>query len=257
MSVVLREDRGSIIVITLNRPERRNALSLELVAELSAAFAELDQMPAARVAVLCGAGDVFCAGGDLGDVGGVDGLLDGHHKRGGFAELLRRIRSARVPVIAAVHGNALGGGCGLAAACDLVVADERARLGLPEIGVGLFPWVVLAVLVRDVPRKVLLEAALTGEPWTAEEARRHGLVNRIAAPGAAVVEALALAERIASRSPAVVALGKAAFHRVSDLPFDEALAFMHTHLTLNLLTEDALEGMAAFLEKRPPVWKGR
>lgn len=257
MSLVVREDRGAIVLLTLNRPDRRNALSGALLAELAAAFAAVDLDPAVRVVVLSGAGDVFCAGGDLADAGAADGLLDGHRRRGVFAELLATIRALRVPVIAAVHGDALGGGCGLAAACDLVVADERARLGLPEIKVGLFPWIVLAVLVRDVPRKVLLEAALTGEPWTAEEARRHGLVNRIAAPGNALIEAIALADRIASRSPAVVALGKAAFHHVGELGIDEALAFMHTQLTLNLLTEDAMEGVAAFLERRPPQWKGR
>lgn len=257
MSVVLREDRGPIVVFTLNRPDRRNALSGELVEELTAAFASLAEASEARVAVLAGAGDVFCAGADLSSASSGDGMIDSHRRRGAFADLLRTIRAARVPVIAAVHGDALGGGCGLAAACDLVVADERARLGLPEIKLGLYPWVVLAVLQRDVPRKVLLEATLTGEPWTAEEARRHGLVNRIAAPGAALAEALALAQRIASRSPVVVGMGKAAFHRISDLTFDDALAFMHTQLTLNLLTEDAMEGVAAFLERRPPQWKGR
>jgi enoyl-CoA hydratase len=257
MSVVLREDRGPIAVITLNRPDRRNALSGELIQELLAVFATLEQAPDIRVAVLTGAGDVFCAGGDLTDAASGDGLLDGHRRRGAFAALLKAVRAARFPVVAAVHGDALGGGCGLVAACDLVVADERARLGLPEIKLGLYPWIVLAVLSRDVPRKVLLEATLTGEPWTAEEARRHGLVNRIAAPGAALAEAIALADRIATRSPAVVALGKAAFHTVTELPLDEALSFMHSQLTLNLLTEDAMEGVAAFLERRPPQWKGR
>jgi enoyl-CoA hydratase len=258
MSLVLREDAGGIAVLTLNRPDRRNALSGALIDAVIEALGAVDRDPAIRVAVLTGAGTTFCAGGDLADgmsAGG--GILDGHAQRGRFAEALGALRKTRVPVIAAVNGDALGGGCGLAAACDLVVADAEAKLGTPEIKLGLFPWIILAVLQRDVPRKALLEAALTGEKWTAERARELGLVNRVAPAGQAGAEARALAERIAAQSPAIVALGKRAFHAIADLDLDHALAHMHSQLTLNLLTEDAAEGVAAFLQRRPPTWKGR
>ena len=258
MSLVLREDADGIAVLTLNRPDRRNALSGALVDALIDGLTAVGADPSVRVAVITGGGGTFCAGGDLADgMGATDGLLAGHARRGRFAELLTTIRDLRVPVIAAVNGDALGGGCGLAAACDLVVADPAARLGTPEIKLGLFPWIILAVLQRDVPRKALLEIVLTGDRWSAERARELGLVNQVSEPGGALSAARALGARIAAASPAVVTLGKAAFHRIADQPLDDALAYMHNQLTLNLLTEDAMEGVAAFLQRRDPTWKGR
>lgn len=255
MGTVVREDRGGTVVLTLDRPERRNALSAATVAALIAALNEA--APAARAIVITGRGPVFCAGGDLADGLGGDSFLEGHAARGRFAELLATIPKLRVPVIAAVNGDALGGGLGLALACDLVVADPRASFGTPEIKLGLFPMVILAVLQRDVPRKVLAELVLTGGKLDAARALAHGMITRVSAPGAALDEAVALAEAVGARSPATIALGKAAFHRVSDLAYDDALAYLHTQLTLNLLTEDAAEGVAAFLERREPRWKGR
>lgn len=258
MSLVLRDDADGIVVLTLNRPDRRNALSGALVEALIDALAAAGADPATRVVVLTGSGGTFCAGGDLADgMAGSDGLLAGHQRRGRFADLLLAIRELRVPVIAAVNGDALGGGCGLAAGCDLVVADPAARLGTPEIKLGLFPWIILAVLQRDVPRKPLLELVLTGDKWTAERARELGLVNQVCAPGEVLTAARALATRIAAASPAIVGFGKAAFHRIADQPLDDALAYMQSQLTLNLLTEDAMEGVAAFLQRRDPSWKGR
>ncbi len=258
MDRIETEQADGIRVIALNRPERRNALSGALIDALLAALDDADADPEVRCAVLTGRGKAFCAGGDLADgmqSGG--GFLDAHRGRGRFAELMARIPALSVPVIAAVNGDALGGGCGLAAACDLVVADPAARLGTPEIRLGLFPWIILAALRRDIPRKHLMELALTGEKLSAERARELGLVNRVSAPGAAVDEARALAGVIASRSPAVVGMGKQAFHRIADMHYDEALAYMHGQLSLNLLTEDAMEGVSAFLQRREPVWKGR
>ncbi|MEQ1566017.1 MAG: enoyl-CoA hydratase-related protein [Myxococcota bacterium] len=258
MSHVLREDADGICLLTLNRPDRRNALAAATIDELLAAFAAADADPAVRVVILTGAGSTFCAGGDLQDgLTGGGGVVAGHRQRGRFAELLATIRQLRVPVIAAVNGKALGGGCGLAAACDLVVADAGAEFGTPEIKVGLFPWIILAVLQRDVPRKVLLEAALTGQSWSAERARELGLVNRVAPAGGSVAEARALAATVASRSAAVVGLGKRAFHAIADLGLDPALAYMTDQLTLNLLTEDAMEGIVAFTQGRAPAWKDR
>jgi len=256
--LILRSDADGVATLTLNRPERRNALSAELVDALIAALDAVDADPGVRVVVLTGAGKGFCAGGDLaGGLGGGEGALAAHRARGRFAEVLAKIPRLRSPVIAAVNGDALGGGFGLAVGCDLVVVDREARLGTPEIRVGLFPMVIVAVLQRNVPRKPLMEMILEGQRIDAERALELGLVNRVAEPEQALAEATALARRLAARSPAVLALGKAAFYRVADQPFEDALAYLHAQLTLNLLTEDAMEGIAAFLQRRDPQWKGR
>ncbi len=258
MALVERRDDAGICVLTLNRPERRNALSIALVDALSEALAAAGDDPATHVVVIAAEGKAFCAGGDLGDsMGAGDGFLDGHRGRGRYAALLAQIPGLRVPVIAAIQGAAYGGGLGLVAACDLAIADPEARLGTPEIRVGLFPWIILAALQRNVPRKALMQMILTGDSLSAERAHALGLINALSAPGAVLEEALALARRIAAASPAVVALGKAAFYRIADQPYEDALAHMHTQLSLNLLTEDAMEGIGAFLQKRPPEWKGR
>lgn len=250
---------GAVVVIAMNRPDRRNALSGALVAAIREALADTAQDPEARAVVLAGRGPSFCAGGDLTDgmSAAAQGFHAGHRDRGAFARLLQEITGHRAPVIAAVHGDALGGGCGLAAACDLVVADPDARFGTPEIKLGLFPWIILAALQRNVPRKALMDMVLTGDKVDAARAREIGLVSRVAAPGAAMEEAIALGTRVAERSPVVVESGKAAFLRIETLGYSEALDYMHAQLSLNLLTEDALEGVAAFLQKREPQWKGR
>ncbi len=255
--LVSRETADGVATLTLNRPDRRNALSAGLIEALHTAFDAVDADPAVAVVVLTGAGPAFCAGGDLSDGLGGEGLLASHRARGRFGDLLARLPKLRPPVIAAVNGDALGGGLGLAVGCDLAIADPAARLGTPEIRLGLFPMVILAVLQRNVPRKALMELILDGGKVDAAQAAALGMINRTSAPGAALDEARALAARLASRSPAVLALGKAAFHRVADQPLDDALAYLHTQLTLNLLTEDALEGIGAFLQKREPNWKGR
>ena len=258
MAVVEQRDEGGIRVLALNRPERRNALSGELVEALLAALEGVESVPEVRCVILTGRGQAFCAGGDLADgIGAQGGFIDGHRGRGRYADLLARLTQLRVPVIAAVNGVAYGGGLGLVAASDLAVADPAAKLGTPEVRLGLFPWIILAALQRNVPRKPLMEMVLTGSSISAERARDLGLLNGVSEPGKVMEAALELGERIAQASPAVVALGKAAFHRVADQPFEDALAYMHTQLSLNLLMDDAAEGVAAFLQKRPPEWKGR
>lgn len=260
MSLIERESGGDgVRILALNRPERRNALSGALVDAIGEELAQADADPDIRVVVLTGRGKVFCAGGDLADgmSAGGKGFLAAHEGRGRFAEMMAAIPRLSVVVIAALNGDALGGGCGLASACDLVVADPAARLGTPEIKLGLFPWIILAALQRNVPRKHLFELALTGAKIDAERARELGLVNRISESGRAVEAACELGAEIASKSPTVVEMGKRAFYTIADQDYDDALAYMHTQLSMNLLTEDAMEGVAAFLQRREPVWKGR
>ncbi len=259
MALVERgEVRDGVLELTLNRPERRNALSGELVAALLDSVRAVEGDPAVRVVVLSGAGGTFCAGGDLaGGLGGAGGAVAAHQQRAAFGELLSALMHSRVVFVAAVQGAAMGGGLGLMAACDLVVAGASVKLGTPEIKLGLFPWIILAVLQRHVGRKALAELVFTGEPIDAARGQALGLVTRVVDDAAVLAEASALAATIAARAPVALALGKTAFQEVDDQPLDDALRFLAGQLSLNLMTEDAMEGVAAFLQRRNPTWKGR
>lgn len=256
-ALVLVEQVGHIARLTLNRPTRRNALSPQLIAELEARLGEAQADPAVHAVVLTGAGPVFCAGGDLGAGGMADGALAQHEERAGFARLLERMVKSPTPLLAAVQGDALGGGFGLVAACHLVVMDERAELCAPELKVGLFPMMIAPVLARCLPHKLLIELILTSRRMGAAEAHRVGFANRVAPAGESLTLCEALAGEIASRSPAVVALGLSAVAAVEDAPIAIALRHLHGQLTLNLQTEDAAEGITAFISRRPPTWRGR
>lgn len=254
---VLYASNDGVATLTLSRPERRNALSAELVSDLTQALARLQDDDVA-CAILTGEGKAFCSGGDL--AGGMmadGGVLEARRRRGAFADLLQALHACGRPVIAAVNGDALGGGFGLAMACDLVVVDAKARLGTPEIRLGLFPMIILAELARNVPRKRLAEMIYTGRTLTPDEALSWNLVNRVAEPGQALVAAQELAASIARHSPAVLRLGKDAFFRSADMSLEHGLAYLHEQLEANLLAEDAAEGVSAFLQKRAPDWRGR
>lgn len=248
---------GGVATITIDRPQRRNAINPDVVRGLRDALARAESDPAVRVAVLTGAGDrAFCAGGDLGGVT-ADSKVGQHHERAEVGDLFRQMRAVRLPIVAKVNGHALAGGFGLMLACDLVAAAEDAELGMPEIDIGLWPFMVSAIVQRDVPRKVALDLMLTGRRIPAAEGARWGFVNRVVPRGELDAAVAELTDSLASKSPLVASLGKASFYRAEDMTFDRSLDYLAGMLTLCLESEDAVEGVTAFLQKRPPEWKGR
>ena len=255
--ILLSEERDGVLWLTMNRPERRNALSTELVRALVAAFEGVSVSTTVGAVVLTGAGDFFCSGADLNPALAAAGPLAMHEDRRNFVRLLRAMRSCGRPVIARVHGPALAGGLGLVAACDLAVASEAAHFATPEIKIGLFPMMIMALIARNNGRKRALELMYTGDKISAQEAATLGLVNRAVAAEALDAEVAALAGKIAGFSPAVMRLGREAFYAMEEMPLDGALEYLCDQLTLATLTEDASEGVMAFVGKRPPVWKGR
>jgi enoyl-CoA hydratase/carnithine racemase len=215
-----------------------------------------------RVVVLAGAGDeAFCAGADLSAMSGAHapeaGLIEQHASRGVLAEVFELMWRLGKPTVARVQGWALAGGFGLALACDLVVASERARFGAPEVNVGLWPYMITVPMVRSMAPKRALELMLTGRIVDAGEAERLGFVTRVVAPERLDGEVDELTATLTSKSPAVMKLGRDAFYAVWDMAATDALRHLHAMLTLTTQTEDAAEGAAAFLEKRPPRWRGR
>ena len=255
---VLRyEADGPRATLTIDEPEKRNPLTTSTMQALLGAVGEAAADPAIRVIVITGAGDrAFCAGGDLSG-GFVDEALASHGARGALADLFRAMRRCGKPVVARVNGHALAGGLGLAAACDIVIAVDTATFGAPEIAVGLWPMMITAVLQRVMPQRAALDLMLTGRRIDAAEAQRLGLVSRVV-PAAELDTAVdETVGSLVSSSGALLALGKDAFYAVEDMSFDEALDHLHIGLTAAALTEDAAEGVGAFIEKRRAEWKGR
>ncbi len=258
MDELLVEKRDRVATLTIDRPQRRNALSRAVVVGLTEQIEALGEDPEVGVIVLTGAGDkTFCAGGDLGDQVGDAGPLGMHHDRGAFVELLRAQRSSKRPLIARVNGHALGGGFGLALGCDIVVAADHATFGMPEIKVGLFPMMIMAVVARNIGRKLATELMLTGDRVPAARAVEYGIANRVVPADELDATVDALADRVAGFSPAILRLGREAFYRTQDMNFDEALYTLHSMLTVNALSEDTAEGVTAFFTGRKPEWKGR
>jgi enoyl-CoA hydratase/carnithine racemase len=248
---------GAVATITIDDPERRNALTNEAMAELSEALGSARADGEVHVIVLTGAGDrAFSAGGDLSG-GFVDAPLVGHGDRGSLADLIRGMRRCPKPVVGRVNGHALGGGLGLVAGCDIAIAAEHATFGTPEIGVGLWPMMITAVLRPLVPRRPLLEMMLTGRRFDAKEAAQLGIINRVVLREELDGAVRETVDALASQSPAALALGKSAFYAVEDMDLDTALDHLHIGLTAVSTTEDAAEGIKAFLDKREPKWKGR
>ncbi|RKH19501.1 crotonase [Corallococcus praedator] len=250
------EVQGPQAQLTIDRPRARNALSPGVIQGLLDALERADADPAVRVLVLTGAGEkVFCAGGDLGAMAGDGGFLATHEGRRAYGRLLTRFQEVRKPTVARVNGHALAGGLGLVLACDLAVAVEGADLGTPEIDVGLFPMMMMALLQRHLGRKRALELVLTGDRLPARDALALGLLNRVVPAAELDTTVAALAGKLAGKSQAVLALGRRAFFTAEDLTLPAALEFLSSQLSLNVLADDAAEGVTAFLEKRPPRWK--
>jgi enoyl-CoA hydratase/carnithine racemase len=256
-SELREEQRGGARWLVLHRPDRRNALTPTMVAELRSALARADADDSTRVVCLTGSGDkAFCAGADLATVHG-GGAMAAHEARRSYAALLSDLARLGKPVVACVNGAAVGGGLGIVAACDLAVAADDATLGTPEIEVALFPYMVLAPLTRVVGRRAALELVLTGRRIGAQEALRIGLVNSVAPRTEVAARAQALCDELAAKSPAALRLGRRAFYATQDLPYEAQLEALAAMLGVNALAEDAHEGIGAFLEKRKAQWKGR
>jgi enoyl-CoA hydratase/carnithine racemase len=250
-------DRG-VACATINRPERRNAMSFEVMAGLRDAVARARDDTDVHVLVLTGAGDAaFCAGADLGSIAATEGAIAAHDGRGLLADLFRDLWSLGKPTIARVRGYALAGGFGLAMACDLVVAADDAVFGTPEINVGLWPYMITVPLLRSMPPRVALELMTTGRRVDAAEATRIGFVNKVVPVDELDLAVDELATGLAAKSPLIMRLGRDSFYRVLEMETDAALDYLQSMLTITSQSEDTAEGVAAFAEKRAPKWRGR
>jgi enoyl-CoA hydratase len=255
---LLYEVDGGVATLTLNRPDQRNALSGQLLAELVDATKRARDDDEVRAVVLTGAGDkVFCAGADLGGFAADAPLVQKHFASDLFLEFFRLMPRLGKPSLCAANGHVLAGGMGLALSCDLVIAKEGATFGTPEINVGAFPYMIMSIIYRNVPRKRVNEMILLGERLTADEAVEYGLANKVVPADEFEAAVAEWAGKLASKSPILMRLGHDAMYRQQDMALDDALEFLRSQLSLTFSTEDILEGVQAFFEKREPEWKGR
>lgn len=251
------ETLHGVCTVTLHNPARRNAIGPQMINELLWALSDAHAAEGTKCVVLTGEGRAFCAGGDFAQMTG--GAQDGDElpPKGDYADLLLTMTRFEKPIVAKVNGPALGGGLGLVAASTFAIAHGDAVLGTPEIDVGLFPMMIMAVLARIVPRRHLLEMMLLGHKLTADQACSFGILNRVV-PASQLDDAVtALTQELATKSPKTLALGLRAFADQGDLALEAALPMLRERLAECLATEDATEGLMAFLQKRPPVFVGR
>jgi enoyl-CoA hydratase/carnithine racemase len=245
-----------VCTVTMNVPERKNPIGPQMVNELLYALDDAKEDAAVRVIVITGAGSAFSAGGDLKQMssGGDGPKLE---PKGDYADLLLRFTQLGKPTIARVNGVAMGGGLGIVAGCDFAIASKSAVLGTPEIKRGLFPMMIMAVLGRVMRRRDLLEIMLLGEKLSADRAAELQLVNRAVPDDALDAEVTALAQKLAAQSPTAMRMGLDAYHHQADLALADALPHLQQQLFAILGTDDAREGLTAFLEKRAPHWTGK
>ncbi|HUS07639.1 MAG TPA: enoyl-CoA hydratase [Bryobacteraceae bacterium] len=246
---------GSTAVLTLNRPERRNALSSELMAEMLAALDEVEAKDCYRALIIAAAGKAFCAGHDLSEMAGLE---EAEYRRlfALCSELMRRVHEISIPVIAEVQGIATAAGCQLVAACDLAIASEDATFATPGVRIGLFCSTPMVPLTRSIGRKRAMEMLMTGREIDAGTAASWGLVNRVVAKEELLLATRELAQRISEASAYTVATGKRAFYQQVDMNENNAYTCVKEVMTANALAPDAQEGISAFLAKRAPVWPG-
>ena len=247
---------GPLAIVTLNRPQRRNALSLELMQELILCLDQIGQSREARAVILAGAGKVFCSGHDLSEMTGRQ-INDYRRIFDVCSELMAKLQTIPQPVIAQVHGIATAAGCQLVAACDLVVASEEASFGTPGVKIGIFCSTPMVALTRAIGQKRALQMLLTGELVNARTAAEWGLVNEVVPAAELESAARRMALKVAEASPLTVAIGKQAFYTQIDLDQPKAYAYTKEVMSMNAMAADAQEGIAAFLGKRAPCWTGK
>jgi enoyl-CoA hydratase/carnithine racemase len=259
--VRLERPEPGVAVLTLDAPATRNSLSRRMMAALDSAIRTLSDDKETAAVVLAATGPAFCAGHDLkeltrhrADADGGRAFYDETMQE--CARLMQRIVKSSKPVIAAVEGIATAAGCQLVATCDLAVAASTATFATPGVNIGLFCSTPMVALSRNVSRKRAMEMLLLGEMLSAEDAERYGLINRVVPRERVLAEAIGMARIIAAKSPVTVAIGKEAFYRQVEQPLAEAYAYAASVMVENMMVQDAAEGIGAFLEKRPPVWKG-
>jgi enoyl-CoA hydratase/carnithine racemase len=255
---VLYEVADGVATVTLNDPEKRNMLSGSMLTDLVAAMEMARDSEEVRAVVLTGAGEkVFCAGADLGGFSADASLIQKHYASDLFLEFFRLMPRLGKPSLCAANGHVLAGGLGLALSCDLMIVKEGATFGTPEINVGAFPYMIMALIYRNVPRKKVNEMMLLGDRLSAEEAVTFGLANKVVPVDEFEGAVSDWATRLASKSPLLMKLGHDAMYRQQDMAIDDGLEFLRSQLSLTFTTEDLREGVAAFFEKRDPDWKGR
>lgn len=248
-------EKGPVATLTLNRPEARNSLNGPHMRDIIAGLRELDVDDEVRVIIIKGAGRGFCAGADIGQFLGKK-IYEAREHLKGVADVIETIAKVGKPVVAQVHGFALAGGCGLAAACDITYAAEDAVFGTPEINIGLWPHTVMAPIFRVIGRKKGLEMMFLGERIDAKEAERSGLVTRAVPADLLETTVGEMAGKIATKSPAALRIGKEAFYTMADMEYFKSLRYLREMITLHTMTEDGQEGPRSFAEKRAPRWKG-
>ncbi len=257
--LVLIEARGPVQWISINRPERRNALNEEVVRTIGQGVAEAVANPAIRAIVLTGVGEqAFCAGADLaknakGGAFNIDFSKPKHY----IVDLFKAFQECPLPIVARVNGHALAGGFGLLCGCDMAIGVEGARFGTPESKIGVTPMMILPYMLRVLPQRKLMEMCITGEQFTAADMLEMGVLNYVVAPGELDAKLDWLLARITDKSPSAVKLGKQAFNAMRDMSLRESLEYAQIMVPVMASTEDAAEGMAAFQEKRAPNWPGK
>jgi len=256
-TVLLRSDEYGVATLTLNRPQARNALSQTLMERLIAELDAIAADPSVRVVVIAGAGPAFCAGHDMREIRSTPDEAFYRQLFKASSQIMLAIARLPQPVIARVHGTATAAGCQLVASCDLAVAAESAKFSTPGVHIGLFCSTPMVPISRKIGRKPMMEMLLLGEPIDAAEAQRLGLINRCVPEAELDSTVAGIAAKLAAKSALTLRVGKAAFHRQADMDLESAYAYCGEVMTRNMMAEDAEEGIDAFLEKRPPVWRDR